>query len=85
MVTLKIVQLNDREFCSYDIAKTLDKQYVLDGYHSYVESGQRIIVFKHHISLHDWIQQLQLVIEHKLNQELISILQHFCNKHFIYF
>ena len=45
LVTLKTVHPNDREFCSYDIAETLDKQYVLDGYHSYVESGQRIIVF----------------------------------------
>ena len=76
---------NDIEFCSYDIAETFDKQYVFVGYPSYVEFEQRIIVFEHHISLHDWIQQLQLVIEHKLNQELISILQHFCNKHFIYF
>ena len=68
---------NDIEFCSYDIAETFDKQYVFVGYPSYAEFGQRIIVFEHHISLHDWIQQLQLVIEHKLNQELISILQHF--------
>ena len=37
LVNLKTVHPNDREFCSYDIAKTLDKQYVLDGYHSYVE------------------------------------------------
>ena len=65
LVTLKIVHPNDREFCSYDIAETLDKQYVFDGYHSYVESGHLIIVFEHHISLHDWIQQHQLVIEHK--------------------
>ena len=34
LVTLKIVHLNDREFRSYDIAGTLDKQYVLVGYHS---------------------------------------------------
>ena len=45
LVTLKIVHPNDREFCSYDIVKTLDKQYVWDGYLSYVESGQRLIVF----------------------------------------
>ena len=45
LVTLKIVHLNDREFSSYDIARTLDKQYVLDGYHSFVKFGQRIIVF----------------------------------------
>ena len=40
LVTLKT---NDIEFCSNDIGKTLDKQYVLDGYDSYVESGQRLI------------------------------------------
>ena len=82
-MTLKTVHPNDIEFCSYDIAKTLDKQYVFVSYHRYVEFGQRIIVFEHHISLHDWIQQHQLVIEHKLNQELISILQYFCNKRII--
>ena len=37
LVTLKTLHPNDREFCSYDIAETLDKKYVLDGYHSYVE------------------------------------------------
>ena len=37
LVTLKTMHPNDREFYSY-IAKTLDKQYVYDGYHSYVES-----------------------------------------------
>ena len=45
MVTLKTVHHNDREFRSYDIAGTLDKQYVLAGYHSLVKSGQCIIVF----------------------------------------
>ena len=45
LVTMKIVHLNDREFRSYDIAGTLDKQYVLASYHSFVKSGQRIIVF----------------------------------------
>ena len=65
LVSLKTVHPNDIEFCSYDIAETLDKEYVFVGYHSYVEFGQRIIVFEHHISLHDWIQQHQLVIEHK--------------------
>ena len=50
---------------NFVLAKTLDKQYVLDGYHSYVEFGHLIIVFEHHISLDDWIQQHQLVIEHK--------------------
>ena len=34
LVTLKIVHLNDREFHSYDIVGTLDKQYVLACYHS---------------------------------------------------
>ena len=45
LVTLKTVCLNDREFRSYDIAGTLDKQYVLVGYHRFVKFGQRIIVF----------------------------------------
>ena len=44
-MTLKTGHPNDREFRSYDIAETLDKQYMLVGYHSYVESGQCIIVF----------------------------------------
>ena len=44
-MTLKAVHPNDREFRSYDIAGTLDKQYVLAGYHSFLKSGQRIIVF----------------------------------------
>ena len=83
LVSLKTVHPNDIEFCSYDIAETLEKQYVFVGYHSYVEFRHRIIVFEHHISLHDWIQQHQLVIKHKLNQELISILQYFCNTHII--
>ena len=65
LVSLKTVHPNDIEFFSYDIAETLDKQYVFDGYHTYVESRHLIIVFKHHISLHDWIQEDQLVIEHK--------------------
>ena len=38
LVTLKTLYPNDREFCSYDIAETLDKD------DSYVEFGQRIIV-----------------------------------------
>ena len=42
---MKIVHLNDREFRSYDIAGTLDKQYVLVGYHNFVKLGQRRIVF----------------------------------------
>ena len=45
LVTLKTVHPNKREFRSYDIAGTLDKQYVLAGNHSFVKSGQRIILF----------------------------------------
>ena len=45
MVTLKTMHHSDREFRSYDIAGTLDNQYVLAGYHSLVKSGQCIIVF----------------------------------------
>ena len=44
-MTLKTVHPNDREFRSYDIAGTLDKQYVLAGYRSFVKSRQRIIFF----------------------------------------
>ena len=32
------VHPNKREFCCYDIARTLDKQYVLAGNHSFVKS-----------------------------------------------
>ena len=32
LVTLKIVHPNDGEFCSYDIAGSLDKQYMLAGF-----------------------------------------------------
>ena len=45
LVTLKTVHPNNREFRPYDIAGTLDKQYVLAGHHGFVKSGQRIIVF----------------------------------------
>ena len=45
LVTLKIVHPNDREFRSYDMMGTWDKQYVLASYHSFVKSGKRIIVF----------------------------------------
>ena len=83
LVTLKMVHLNKKEFRPYDIAGTLDKQYVLVGYHSFVKSGRRIIVFLLHISLQYWIRQHQLVIEHRLKQEFISILPYFCNKYFI--
>ena len=44
-MALETVHPNDREFHSYDIAGTLDKQYVLVGYHSFAKSGQRVIVF----------------------------------------
>ena len=39
LVTLKTTHLNDRELRSYDTAGTLDKQYVLASYHSFVKSG----------------------------------------------
>ena len=45
LVTLKTVHPNNREFRSYDIVRTLDKQYVLAGNHSFVKSRQRIIFF----------------------------------------
>ena len=45
LLTLKTLHLNNREFRSYDITGTLDKQYVLVGNHSFVKSGQRIIFF----------------------------------------
>ena len=45
LVTLKMVHPNKREFLSYDIARTLDKQYVLVGNHSFLKCGQRIIFF----------------------------------------
>ena len=56
LVTLKTVRPNNREFRPYDIAGTLDKQYVLAGYHSFIKSGQRIIVFELHLSLQHWIR-----------------------------
>ena len=45
LVTLKTLHPNHRDFRPYDIVGTLDKQYVLAGYHSFVKSGQRIIDF----------------------------------------
>ena len=45
LLTLKTMHPNDREFRFYDIVGTLDKQYVLAGYHSIVKSTQRIIFF----------------------------------------
>ena len=45
LVNLKTMHPNHREFCSYDIARTLDKQYVLASDHSFLKFGQRIIVF----------------------------------------
>ena len=44
LVTLKTMHLNNREFCSYDIVGSLDKEYVLACYHSFVKSRQRRIV-----------------------------------------
>ena len=34
LVSLKTMHPNDIEFCSYDFAETLDKQYVFDDYSS---------------------------------------------------
>ena len=45
LVTLKTTYPNNREFHSYDIMGTLDEQYVLAGYDSFVKFGQRIIFF----------------------------------------
>ena len=45
LVTLKMVYPNDIEFRSYDTTGTLDKQYVLAAYHSFVKSRQRITFF----------------------------------------
>ena len=45
LVTLKLVSPNNREFRPYDIAGTLDKQYVLASYHNHVKFRQRIIIF----------------------------------------
>ena len=45
LVTLKTMHPNNREFRPYDTVGTLDKQYVVAGYHSFVKYGQRIIVF----------------------------------------
>ena len=45
LVTLKTVHPNKREFRSYDIAGTLDKQYVLASNHSFLKFGHRIIFF----------------------------------------
>ena len=36
LMTLKTMHLNDREFRSYDIVGTLDKNCVLAGYHNFV-------------------------------------------------
>ena len=45
LLTLKTVHPNNKEFRSYDIARTLDKQYVLADNHSFVKYGQHIIFF----------------------------------------
>ena len=42
---MKTMHQNNREFRSYDIAGTLDKQYLLANNHSFVKSGQHIIFF----------------------------------------
>ena len=84
-MTLNTVQPNDREFHSCDTVGTLDKQYVLIDYHTFVKSGQHIIVFSLRVSLQDWIQKHKLVIKHRLKLDLITILRYFCNKYFIYF
>ena len=51
LVTLKRMHLNNREFRSYDIARTWDKQYVLVGYHNFGKCGQRIMFFLFYIFL----------------------------------
>ena len=45
LVSLKTMHPNNREFRPSDIAGTLDKQYVLAGYHNFVKFGQCIVVF----------------------------------------
>ena len=45
LLTLRTVHPNNREFCSYDIVGTLDKQYLLADNHSFVKYGQHIIFF----------------------------------------
>ena len=45
LVTLKTMHLNNREFHSFDIAGSLDKEYALVRYHSFVKSRQCIIFF----------------------------------------
>ncbi|KAL6318820.1 hypothetical protein AAG906_001293 [Vitis piasezkii] len=62
LVTLKVVDPNDTKFLSYEMTEGLDKEHVL------------VIVYERHLSLQDWIQQHQVVIGGRLNQELISIL-----------
>lgn len=74
LVTLKVVDPNDTEFLSYEMAEGLDKEHVLVGYDSYEEPGRRVIVYERHQSLQDWLQQHQVVIGGRLNQELISII-----------
>ena len=64
---MKPVHLNDKEFRSYDIAGNLDKQYVLVGYHSFVKSGQHIVVFLTPHQPTTLVRQHELVIGHRLN------------------
>lgn len=71
----------------YDIAKSLDKQYVLIGYHSFVKSrvlgriNNRclIIVIFEYVHIQNWIQQNHFMIGFKINLNVISILQYFYN------
>ncbi|RVW19844.1 hypothetical protein CK203_117803 [Vitis vinifera] len=70
------VHPNNREFRCYDMPELLISSMCLACNHSFVKSGQRIIFFSLNISLQDWIPQHQLLIGHRLNQELISILRY---------
>ena len=45
LLILKMMHPNNKEFHSYDIAGTLDKQYVLIGNHGFIKFGQRMIFF----------------------------------------
>ena len=45
LLTLKTVHPNNKEFRFYDIAGTLDKQYLLASNYSFVKSGKHIIFF----------------------------------------
>ena len=83
-MTLKVVDPNDTEYISYEMAEGLDKEHVLVGYDSYEEPGRRVIIYERHQSLQDWLQQHQVVIGGRLNQELISIIWYFCNQYLLF-